>query len=1003
MSPVNEVKRILGQFIEESSYLYCFVVNRQGEIVYSNPAFNSFFGFSETELYHIPFYELLDKKHTVSTELLITAVFKHQLRHKSEWEIVTSKGAKRIINLEMHLIDVTGNALAVGIIQDRTKEKELEHTLSIRQVKLEQINRMVQLKNEQLELAVSTAELGLWSYDMHSQKLIWNERQFELFEITPQEFEENHFLFEELMHPDDVAMAKTHLEKIKAEKISIPGYLYRITTRSGVTKHLLGSTAPILDANGELQEIHGVNIDLSYLIETQHLSEKKQKQLENITDAIHGVVQQYVLHPDGTDSIRYISKGVEKLYGIPHEVAKKDVSKVWELVLPEDVQKLADSIQASAKDLSPWELTFRVKTPAGKIKHLHGNGIPHKEDNGNIVWDVVIQDISQEIEQDRALAKQREMLTKLSNQVPGMVFIYRVYPDGKDDIYYISNGFEDIFESSVELVMQDSNVFWDKVLEEDVELLKTSTAKSKMNLSYWEETFRIKTPSGKIKHIRCHGTPHLLNDGTVQWYSMGSDITSFVEQQNELVKQQAQIQQIANQIPGVIIRIYFDANQNSSVEYISEGVEDMFGLTREEVYQDLGVFLKQHHEEDLPDILESMNAAAATESKWEHIHRYYDPNGNVRHMQAFGTPMKLDNGGLVWNIITLDITERVVAEQKANQTSSKLRAFINASPIAIYQIDSESIVTDFWNPSAELIFGWERDKVIGKRVPFITQENQKSFMDIIADIQHTSRPKQFPFAITNRFGEHLQLDITTGPIFDKHGKLTDLLIIANDITELEDYRKTIEKALREKEILLQEIHHRVKNNLAIVSGLLELQAMRNDSGKDLSLIIEARNRIHSIAMVHEQLYRDMDFSHINPEDYYKKLLSKLQANTVPEDREIDYDLKFEVDRININQAVPLGLLINELFTNSVKYAFQNGRGKLVLHFLRDGENISVHYADNGPGFKVADVEGTNTIGWQLIVTLLAQLDSEYTIDTDGKFDLQFSFKEVKRGSQNNLN
>jgi two-component sensor histidine kinase len=191
----------------------------------------------------------------------------------------------------------------------------------------------------------------------------------------------------------------------------------------------------------------------------------------------------------------------------------------------------------------------------------------------------------------------------------------------------------------------------------------------------------------------------------------------------------------------------------------------------------------------------------------------------------------------------------------------------------------------------------------------------------------------------------------------------------------------------------------VKNNLAIVSGLLELQALKNDNEHDMAVIIEARNRIHSIAMVHEQLYKDMDFSHINPKEYYRKLLKKLQSNTISDERDIFYDLKFDVNRININRAVPLGLLINELFTNSIKHAFTGKKGFLKLHFTQNDDHIRVYYEDNGPGFVIDEIRKKNTIGWQLIETLLLQLDSTYTLDTNGRFMLDFTFKEVMQRAQ----
>lgn len=477
---------------------------------------------------------------------------------------------------------------------------------------------------------------------------------------------------------------------------------------------------------------------------------------------------------------------------------------------------------------------------------------------------------------------------------------------------------------------------------------------------------------------------------------------SYHDQEPGSIDKEYYINNITTRIQGVVARYRINPDATSDILFISDSVEDLYGIKKEDALKDSLLIWSKFHEDDIIGLKTCLEYSAETLEPWDHIFRYYTTNNEIGYLQGYGTPQKLENGTLICDSITMDITKRIAAENEAKQLSSKLRAFIQSSPIAIFQIDPNGIVTDFWNSAAENIYGWTKDEIINKHLPTVSDENREEFLDIINDITITKKPKQFQVTRKNRFEENIRLDVTAGPLFDKYGKLTDLLIIANDITELEDYRNTLETAVREKEILLQEIHHRVKNNLAIVSGLLELQALKEDNEHDTSVIIEARNRIHSIAMVHEQLYQDMDFSHIDPEEYYRKLLKKLQSNTISDERDIFYDLKFDVDRININRAVPLGLLINELFTNSIKHAFTSTKGHLTLHFSQQGDHIRVYYEDDGPGFGIDEIRKKNTIGWQLIETLLLQLDSTYTMDTKGRFMLDFTFKEVMQGSQSHF-
>ncbi len=859
--------------------------------------------------------------------------------------------------------------------------------------------------------------------------------------------------------------------------------------------------------------------------------ESKKNQIENLTNKMPGLVLQYYLKPDGTDGVYYLSEGVKKVYGIERDDALRDIGLVWKQVLPEEIPALVESIQKSAKTLEDWDHVFKAKSLDGTLKYLRGIGTPHKEEDGTIVWDTITLDVTEQFERELELKQKQQQLNDMSNRVPGLVYQYRLHPDGTDSYPFLSKGIEEILETEHESAQKNSQLHWDGIHDEDIDKIKESIRVSAENLTEWNQIFRIITPSGKTKYLQGLGTPKKLEDGTIEWSSMAMDITEQVERQNEIKEKQELLESITDHIPGVVLKYKLDEQGQEEILYISDGVEDIYGIPRETAKNHFELVWARKFPEDIPGIKASIMESARTMAPWDHLYRYYGKEGDIRYLQGYGTPVKHEDNSIVWNAITIDVTEQInqkslieakqkqlksitdklpgivlkyalhpdnsdevlyisngvrdifglevddvlnepsliwdkyveeysvemrrsiaksaehltpwefltqfyrpdgsigyiqaygvpqkmeddsihwdtilldvtdqkIAEEKVSATNQKLRSYIDSSPLAIYQIDDQGVVTDFWNPGAEDIFGWERDQVIGKRPPHFKTEHTKEFMEIMEDIRITKRPKQFIVKRENKYREFLTLEITASPLFNDDGKLTDLLIIANDITELEEYRSTLEKALREKEVLLQEVHHRVKNNLAIISGLLELQIMKEGQTKDVSLLIEARNRIHSIAMVHEQLYQDMDFSHIHPANYYEKLLTKLGSNALSGGEEIEYDLRFDIDRISINRAVPLGLLINELFTNSIKHAFNSKQqNKVTLHFYEENGRIKVIYADNGPGFEVDKIRNKNTIGWQLIETLLLQLDSEYELNTDGEFSLEFTFLETTTKSQ----
>ena len=207
----------------------------------------------------------------------------------------------------------------------------------------------------------------------------------------------------------------------------------------------------------------------------------------------------------------------------------------------------------------------------------------------------------------------------------------------------------------------------------------------------------------------------------------------------------------------------------------------------------------------------------------------------------------------------------------------------------------------------------------------------------------------------------------------------------------------IQHSLKEKEILLQEIHHRVKNSLAIVSGLIELQLDSTDSEEAKRVLQDSQTRIRSMALIHEKLYQSKSLSNITLNTYIEELVGTIHG-TFTEYKEA-VDLKFELDRVelDIDRVIPCGLLINELVVNAFKHAFKKDKkGILKVGLLRENGNIQLSIADNGPGLPEGFNFGSgseNNLGSLLIDTLAKQLNAEIDIkntDEGAKFEFTFS-------------
>lgn len=216
--------------------------------------------------------------------------------------------------------------------------------------------------------------------------------------------------------------------------------------------------------------------------------------------------------------------------------------------------------------------------------------------------------------------------------------------------------------------------------------------------------------------------------------------------------------------------------------------------------------------------------------------------------------------------------------------------------------------------------------------------------------------------------------------------------LENKNTKLISSQTLIEENLNEKNVLLQEIHHRVKNNLAVVSGLLSLQSYHIEDDQLKKVLNKSMNRILSIAKVHEMLYESEKFNHIPFAGYIQELSEIILSSMNEENNVIDFKMDISVEQLSINQGVPLGIIFNELITNSVKYGFIEKIGNEIRIVVRPkGDKIEVIYFDNGIGIPDFKSSSEKSLGFTLIKSLMEQIEAEFRYETDNQFKLTFEF------------
>lgn len=203
----------------------------------------------------------------------------------------------------------------------------------------------------------------------------------------------------------------------------------------------------------------------------------------------------------------------------------------------------------------------------------------------------------------------------------------------------------------------------------------------------------------------------------------------------------------------------------------------------------------------------------------------------------------------------------------------------------------------------------------------------------------------------------------------------------------------MQASIQEKNVLLKEIHHRVKNNLQIISSLLNLQSRYIEDEKAYEVFKESQNRVKSMAMVHEKLYQTGNFAELSVAEYLEGLIENIYSSYGVNIDRIKMEINAENIFLDINTAIPCFLLINEVITNCIKHAFPDGRsGTIIIDFKKLNDKHIIRIQDDGIGLPDDfNINQTNTLGMQLITSLTSQLDGELEVTSNNGAEFKVTF------------
>ncbi|MBF0486656.1 MAG: PAS domain S-box protein [Nitrospirae bacterium] len=343
-----------------------------------------------------------------------------------------------------------------------------------------------------------------------------------------------------------------------------------------------------------------------------------------------------------------------------------------------------------------------------------------------------------------------------------------------------------------------------------------------------------------------------------------------------------------------------------------------------------------------------------------------------------------------------NIKQLLSLEQTLQESEHKYRQLVELSQEGVWAVNNVGITT-FVNQAMADTLGYTVEEMVGASfLDFMDDEVKAMAKDTLNNQLKSWKRDRLEITLPHKNGEVVNVIVSVSTLTDEQGNHTGSFAVISDITKLKETEDKLKKSLTEQEVLLRELHHRVKNNLQVIAGLVGLQISHVEDARSKGALKDTQNRIQSIALVHEKLYNTENLSEISIKEYILSLVNAMFTFfDVDKDK---IDLKFDVEDINvgIDVVIPCGLIINELFTNILKYAFNGGgSGKITIKLnVLEADELELIVGDNGVGLpEDIDIGKTKSLGLKVVMILVKQLRGTLKIDRVGGTTFILRFKK----------
>ncbi|MGB9941366.1 PAS domain S-box protein [Methanosarcina sp.] len=699
----------------------------------------------------------------------------------------------------------------------------------------------------------------------------------------------------------------------------------------------------------------------------------------------------------------YWSDELYRIFGLKPQEFEMTYDIFLDYVHPEDRDYLDKAVKKALNGGS-FDINYRIVSANGEERVVHSQSeVVFNEKNTPVRIRGIIQDITEHIRAEERIQHLADVVESSDDSIFSLSLegIITSWNRGAEQVY----GY-----SAEEILGKNGSIFEPENLKGEIKKL-IERVKNNEKIRYYE-TLRLRK-DGALVNVSITLSPVFSSSGELVAVStIARDITERKRADEALRKSEERFRALVTASSEVIYRMSPDwrcMNRLCGRGFLAD-TENLNPAWLQEYILP----------EDQPYVTAVINEAIRTKSIFELEHRVRQADGSIGWTFSRAVPLLDKNGEIIeWFGAASDITERKLAEETLRQSELLYRSIGELIPYGIWETNTEGGVIYLSQSFLDMIgksldevmeFGW-LDHYPPEKIPKFLDDWKRTLAE--GTDWHYEHP------IRDKNGEWKTILSRGFPMRDESGKITTWAGINLDITE----RKQAEEALAKIDIARQrEIHHRIKNNLQVISSLLDLTAERFNNReciKDsevLKAFRESQDRVISMALIHEELYKGEEFETLNFSPYIEELAENLLQTYVVGN--LDINLKMDLEEnafFDMDTAVPLGIIVNELVSNSLKHAFpgrNEGEIRIELHKEENGEctksinedckitNFVLTVSDNGVGIpENFDMENLDTLGMQLVTSLVGQLDGEFELKRVNGTEFTVRFTVIEKINQ----